>query len=87
MSSSPSTPSICAKDAGVDIDAGDAGRAHRPARKTMREGVMAGIGGFGALFEGAQTLPEAVPVSGTDGVGNVSNWPEWKYHMHDTVGA
>ena len=41
------------KDAGVDIDAGDAlvERIKPLAKKTMREGVLAGIGGFGALFE------------------------------------
>ncbi len=40
------------KDAGVDIDAGDAlvERIKPLAKKTMREGVLAGIGGFGALF-------------------------------------
>jgi len=38
------------KDAGVDIDAGDAlvDRIKPLAKKTMREGVLAGIGGFGA---------------------------------------
>ena len=38
------------KDAGVDIDAGDAlvERIKPLARKTLREGVLAGIGGFGA---------------------------------------
>ena len=41
------------KDAGVDIDAGDAliERIKPLAKKTMREGVLAGSGGFGALFE------------------------------------
>jgi phosphoribosylformylglycinamidine cyclo-ligase len=41
------------KDAGVDIDAGDAlvERIKPSAKKTMRDGVLAGIGGFGALFE------------------------------------
>ena len=39
------------KDAGVDIDAGDAlvERIKPFARKTLRPGVLAGIGGFGAL--------------------------------------
>ena len=51
--SPPTTPSISYKDAGVDIDAGDAlvERIKPLAKKTMREGVLAGIGGFGALFE------------------------------------
>ena len=41
------------RDAGVDIDAGDAlvDRIKPLARKTLREGVLGGIGGFGALFE------------------------------------
>jgi len=41
------------RDAGVDIDAGDAlvDRIKPLAARTMREGVLAGIGGFGALFE------------------------------------
>ena len=58
------------KDAGVDIDAGDAlvERIKPLAKKTLREGVMAGIGGL-ARSSGAQTLPEPVLVSGTDGVG------------------
>ena len=54
MSSSAPTPTpLSYKDAGVDIDAGDAlvERIKPLAKKTMREGVMAGIGGFGALFE------------------------------------
>ena len=48
----PPTP-LSYKDAGVDIDAGDAlvERIKPLAKKTMREGVLAGIGGFGALFE------------------------------------
>ncbi len=52
-SSPPAAPPISYKDAGVDIDAGDAlvERIKPLARRTMREGVLAGIGGFGALFE------------------------------------
>ena len=59
------------KDAGVDIDAGDAlvERIKPLAKKTMREGVLAGIGGFGALFEVPKRYKEPVLVSGTDGVG------------------
>jgi phosphoribosylformylglycinamidine cyclo-ligase len=59
------------KDAGVDIEAGDAlvDRIKPLAKKTMREGVLAGIGGFGALFEVPKRYKEPVLVSGTDGVG------------------
>ena len=75
------------KDAGVDIDAGDAlvERIKPMARKTMREGVLAGIGGFGALFEIPKRYAEPVLVSGTDGVGTKLKLAfEWA--MHDTVG-
>jgi len=75
------------KDAGVDIDAGDAlvERIKPLAKKTMREGVLAGIGGFGALFEVPKRFREPVLVSGTDGVGTKLRLAfEWQ--MHDTVG-
>ena len=57
--------------AGVDIDAGDALVENiKPlARRTLREGVLAGIGGFGALFEVPKKYRNPVLVSGTDGVG------------------
>jgi len=75
------------KDAGVDIDAGDAlvERIKPLAKKTMREGVLAGIGGFGALFEVPKRYKEPVLVSGTDGVGTKLKLAfEWQ--MHETVG-
>ncbi len=75
------------KDSGVDIDAGDAlvERIKPMAKKTMREGVLAGIGGFGALFEVPKRYQEPVLVSGTDGVGTKLRLAfEWQ--MHDTVG-
>lgn len=75
------------KDAGVDIDAGDAlvERIKPLAKKTMREGVLAGIGGFGALFEIPKRYKEPVLVSGTDGVGTKLKLAfEWQ--IHDTVG-
>ena len=51
--SQPSNVSLSYRDAGVDIDAGDAlVEAIKPfAKRTMREGVLGGIGGFGGLFE------------------------------------
>ncbi len=75
------------KDAGVDIDAGDAlvERIKPLARKTMREGVLAGIGGFGALFEVPKRYREPVLVSGTDGVGTKLKLA-FEWGMHDTVG-
>jgi phosphoribosylformylglycinamidine cyclo-ligase len=75
------------KDAGVDIDAGDAlvERIKPLARRTMREGVLAGIGGFGALFEVPKRYREPVLVSGTDGVGTKLKLA-FEWGMHDTVG-
>ncbi len=59
------------RDAGVDIDAGDAlVEALKPiAARTSRPGVLAGLGGFGALFALAGRYRDPVLVSGTDGVG------------------
>ena len=75
------------KDAGVDIDAGDAliERIKPYAKKTMREGVLTGLGGFGALFEISKKYQNPVLVSGTDGVGTKLKLAfEWGFH--DTVG-
>ena len=81
------TTPISYKDAGVDIDAGDAliERIKPLAKKTMREGVLAGIGGFGALFEVPKRYKEPVLVSGTDGVGTKLKLA-FEWNMHDTVG-
>ncbi len=60
------------RDAGVDIDAGDRLVENiKPfAKKTLTKGVLAGIGGFGALYAiAAGKYREPVLVSGTDGVG------------------
>ena len=75
------------KDAGVDIDAGDAlvERIKPLAKKTLREGVLGGIGGFGALFEVPKRYREPVLVSGTDGVGTKLKLA-FEWNMHDTVG-
>jgi phosphoribosylformylglycinamidine cyclo-ligase len=83
MSHSP----LSYKDAGVDIDAGDAlvERIKPLAKKTMREGVLAGIGGFGALFEVPRRYKEPVLVSGTDGVGTKLKLA-FEWGMHDGVG-
>src|SRR5512134_1253233 len=75
------------RDAGVDIDAGDAlVEAIKPfAKRTMREGVLGGIGGFGALFEISKKYREPVLVSGTDGVGTKLKLA-FQLDRHDTVG-
>ena len=80
-------PGLSYRDAGVDIDAGDAlVDAIKPfAKKTMRPGVLAGIGGFGALFEVPKKYREPVLVSGTDGVGTKLRLA-FDLNRHDTVG-
>ena len=79
--------SLSYKDAGVDIDAGDAlvDRIKPLARRTLRDGVLAGIGGFGALFEVPKRYREPVLVSGTDGVGTKLKLA-FALDGHDTVG-
>ena len=79
--------SLTYRDAGVDIDAGEAlvDRIKPLAARTMRAGVLNGIGGFGALFEMPKGLREPVLVSGTDGVGTKLRLAfEWQ--RLDTVG-
>jgi phosphoribosylformylglycinamidine cyclo-ligase len=75
------------RDAGVDIDAGEdlVDRIKPLAKKTMREGVLAGIGGFGALFEVPKRYREPVLVSGTDGVGTKLRLA-FEWNRHDTIG-
>jgi phosphoribosylformylglycinamidine cyclo-ligase len=83
----PSNVSLSYRDAGVDIDAGDAlVEAIKPlAKRTMRDGVLKGIGGFGALFEISKKYKEPVLVSGTDGVGTKLKLA-FELNRHDTVG-
>ncbi len=75
------------RDAGVDIDAGDAlVDAIKPlAKRTMRPEVLAGIGGFGALCELPKKYKQPVLVAGTDGVGTKLKLA-FQFHRHDTVG-
>ena len=75
------------RDAGVDMDAGDAlVDAIKPfARRTMRPEVLAGIGGFGALCELPKKYKQPVLVAGTDGVGTKLKLA-FQFHKHDTVG-
>ena len=76
------------KAAGVDIAAGErlVGRIRQAARKTARPGLLAGIGGFSALFDMA-TLKYRQPVlvSSTDGVGTKVK-VAFMMNVHDTVG-
>ena len=87
MTTATPSSALSYKDAGVDIDAGDAlvERIKPLARKTMRDGVLAGIGGFGAMFEVPKRYREPVLVSGTDGVGTKLKLA-FEWNMHDTVG-
>jgi phosphoribosylformylglycinamidine cyclo-ligase len=88
MTEGPNPASLTYRDAGVDIDAGDAliERIKPFARRTMRPGVLAGIGGFGALFEVPKTYREPVLVSGTDGVGTKLKLA-FELDRHDTIGV
>ena len=84
-----STPSkaFTYRDAGVDIDAGDALVENiKPfAKRTMRPEVMAGIGGFGALCGLPAKYKEPILVSGTDGVGTKLKLA-FELNRHDTIG-
>lgn len=79
--------SLSYRDAGVDIDAGDALVENiKPyARRTMRPEVLGGLGGFGALFEISKKYQNPVLVSGTDGVGTKLKLA-FMLDKHDTVG-
>lgn len=79
--------SLTYRDAGVDIDAGDAlvDRIRPAAKRTLRPEVLAGIGGFGALFEIGRKYRNPVLVSGTDGVGTKLKLA-FSLDRHDTVG-
>ena len=79
--------SLSYRDAGVDMDAGDelVEQIKPFAKKTMREGVLSGLGGFGALFEVPKRYQEPVLVSGTDGVGTKLKLA-FDLNRHDTVG-
>ncbi len=82
------TASLSYRDSGVDIDAGNQliERIKPAVARTRRPGVLAGLGGFGALFE----LPldryrQPVLVSGTDGVGTKLKLAV-EAGLHDTIG-
>lgn len=79
--------SISYRDAGVDIEAGDAlVEQIKPfAKRTMRPEVLGGIGGFGSLFEMPKKFKSPVLVSGTDGVGTKLKLA-FELNKHDTVG-
>lgn len=80
-------PPLTYRDAGVDIDAGNAlvDRIKPAVKRSFRPEVMGGLGGFGALFDLSGKYREPVLVSGTDGVGTklrlAQNW-----NRHDSIG-
>jgi phosphoribosylformylglycinamidine cyclo-ligase len=84
---SNSDVSLNYKDAGVDIDAGNAliERIKGVAKRTRRPEVMAGLGGFGALCEIPEGYKKPVLVSGTDGVGTKLRLA-MDANKHDTIG-
>ena len=86
-SNASSSKGLSYREAVVDIDAGDdlVDRIKPLAKKTMREGVLAGIGGFGALFEVPKRYKEPVLVSGTDGVGTKLRLA-FEWNRHETIG-
>jgi len=76
------------KQAGVDIDAGDAlvDRIKPFAKATRRKGSMDDLGGFGALFDLKKTgYEDPILVSSTDGVGTKLKIAQ-AMNKHDTIG-
>ncbi len=85
---SPSAPTpLTYRDAGVDIDAGNAlvERIKPLVKRSFRPEVMGGLGGFGALFDLSGKYKEPVLVSGTDGVGTKLKLAQ-QLNRHDTIG-
>jgi phosphoribosylformylglycinamidine cyclo-ligase len=83
-----SSAPITYRDAGVDIDAGDAlvERIKPHVKRTLRPEVLGGLGGFGALFEvPVARFRQPVLVSGTDGVGTKLRLA-METGQHDTIG-
>lgn len=79
--------SLSYKDAGVDIDAGEAlvQRIKSVAKATTRKEVVGGLGGFGALCRIPQGYKSPLLVSGTDGVGTKLKLA-LDFNKHDTIG-
>ncbi|WNC73897.1 phosphoribosylformylglycinamidine cyclo-ligase [Thalassotalea psychrophila] len=79
--------SLSYKDAGVDIDAGNAlvEKIKTAVKRTTRPEVMGGLGGFGAVCQIPTGYKEPVLISGTDGVGTKLRLAI-DLKKHDTVG-
>ncbi|TDG12169.1 phosphoribosylformylglycinamidine cyclo-ligase [Seongchinamella unica] len=87
MSSDSKQPSLSYRDAGVNIDAGNAlvERIKGVSRRTARPEVLGGLGGFGALCEIPEGYKQPVLVSGTDGVGTKLRLA-MDLGIHNTIG-
>lgn len=87
MSENSEINAVTYRDAGVDIEAGDAlvDQIKPFAKRTMRPEVMGSIGGFGSMFAMPEKFKEPVLVSGTDGVGTKLKLA-FELDQHDTVG-
>ena len=84
---SNSNESLSYRDAGVDIDAGDAlvNEIKDITKRTLRQEVLSDLGGFGALCEIPSKYKEPVLVSATDGVGTKLKLA-MLMNKHDTIG-
>ena len=84
---SSSTSSLSYRDAGVDIDAGNAlvDEIKAVTRKTNRPEVLSELGGFGAMCEIPSGYKQPVLVSATDGVGTKLKLA-MEMGKHDTIG-
>ncbi|MGD9021865.1 MAG: phosphoribosylformylglycinamidine cyclo-ligase, partial [Lysobacterales bacterium] len=83
------SPGLSYRDAGVDIDAGNAlvDRIKPAVKSTNRDGVVTGLGGFGGLFRlDAGKYEDPILVSGTDGVGTKLLLAR-QLQRHDTIGT
>ena len=88
MSEAEGERGLTYRDAGVDIDAGNAlvDRIGQQVARTRRDGVLTGLGGFGGLFAlDLARFPEPVLVSGTDGVGTKLMLAR-ELDRHDSIG-
>ncbi len=83
----PDATQLSYRDAGVDIEAGDrlVENIKPLAKRTLRPEVLAGLGGFGALFEIPKKYQNPVLVSGTDGVGTKLKLA-FQLNRHDSIG-
>ena len=87
MKSDKDSTHLSYSDAGVDINAGNrlVENIKPLANRTLREGVLSSVGGFGALFEIPKRYREPVLVTGTDGVGTKLKLAS-QMRKHDTIG-